>query len=615
MRGNKETYIKNGSHRLPFFFLYTKHPFTKNMPTFVLFIFIIRYISHMQKRIIECVPNFSEGRNMETIKQITDAIESIKGVKLLDVDPGEATNRTVVTFVGEPEDVMNAAVASIKRATELIDMRQHKGAHPRMGACDVCPLIPVSGITMDECAELARTLAKRIADELGVPTYCYEAAAFKPERRNLAVCRKGEYEALPERMTNAEERPDFGARAFDEGIARTGATAVGARDFLVAVNYNLNTTSTRRANAIAFDVREKGRPMREGNPIVGKIIKDENGEPVMKPGTLKACKAIGWFIDEYGIAQVSMNMTDLSVTPLHVAFDEVCRAADARGVRVTGTEIVGLVPKKVLVDAGRYFLRKQSRSTGVPERELVRIAIESMGLSTLKEFKPEEKVIEYMLEAEERKGVKRLVDMTCAAFAEETASESPAPGGGSISAYMGALAAALGTMVANLSSHKAGWDERWEFFSDWAENGMAVMNELLALVDEDTAAFNKIMDVFGMPKGTPEEKEARAAAMQVATLYATEVPLRTMKAAYKAFDVVRAMATEGNPNSVSDAGVGALAARSAVMGACLNVKINAAGLKDREAAERFINEANEIQALAQQAEKEILEIVESKINA
>lgn len=593
--------------------MYTKHPFTKNIPTFVLFIFIIRYISHMQKRIIECVPNFSEGRNMETIKQITDAIESVKGVKLLDVDPGEATNRTVVTFVGEPEDVMNAAVASIKRATELIDMRQHKGAHPRMGACDVCPLIPVSGITMDECAELARTLAKRIADELGVPTYCYEAAAFKPERHNLAVCRKGEYEALPERMTNAEERPDFGARTFDEGIARTGATAVGARDFLVAVNYNLNTTSTRRANAIAFDVREKGRPMREGNPIVGKIIKDENGEPVMKPGTLKACKAIGWFIDEYGIAQVSMNMTDLSVTPLHVAFDEVCRAADARGVRVTGTEIVGLVPKKVLVDAGRYFLRKQSRSTGVPERELVRIAIESMGLSTLKEFKPEEKVIEYMLEAEERKGVKKLVDMTCAAFAEETASESPAPGGGSISAYMGALAAALGTMVANLSSHKAGWDERWEFFSDWAENGMAVMNELLALVDEDTAAFNKIMDVFGMPKGTPEEKEARAAAMQVATLYATEVPLRTMKAAYKAFDVVRAMATEGNPNSVSDAGVGALAARSAVMGACLNVKINAAGLKDREVAERFINEANEIQALAQQAEKEILEIVESKI--
>ncbi len=567
----------------------------------------------MQKRIIECVPNFSEGRNMEALKQITDAIEGIKGVRLLDVDPGEATNRTVVTFVGEPQAVMDAAVASIKRATEVIDMRQHKGAHPRMGACDVCPLIPVSGVTMEECAEMARALAKRIADELGVPTYCYEAAAFRPERRNLAVCRAGEYEGLPEKMACEEKRPDFGARPFDEGIARTGATAVGARDFLVAVNYNLNTTSTRRANAIAFDVREKGRPMREGNPIVGKIVKDENGETVMIPGTLKACKAIGWFIEEYGIAQVSMNMTNLAITPLHVAFEEVCRAAGARGVRVTGTEIVGLVPKKVLVDAGRYFLRKQNRSTGVPERELVRIAIETMGLSTLKEFKPEEKVIEYMLEAEERKGTKRLVDMTCAAFAEETASESPAPGGGSISAYMGALAAALGTMVANLSSHKAGWDERWEFFSNWAEEGMAVMNELLALVDEDTAAFNKIMDVFSMPKATAEEKEARAAAMQVATLYATEVPLRTMKAAYRTFGIVRAMAQEGNPNSVSDAGVGALAARSAVMGACLNVKINAAGLKDRETAERLVKEATEIQAQAQLAEKEILEIVESKI--
>ncbi len=568
----------------------------------------------MQKRIIECVPNFSEGRNMEAIKQITDAIESIKGVKLLDVDPGEATNRTVVTFVGEPEAVVDAAVAGIKRATEVIDMRLHKGAHPRMGACDVCPLIPVSGITMEECAELARALAKRVAEELKVPTYCYEAAAFKPERRNLAVCRAGEYEGLPEKLANEDKRPDFGARPYDEGVARTGATAVGARDFLVAVNYNLNTTSTRRANAIAFDVREKGRPMREGNPITGKIIKDANGKPVMKPGTLKACKAIGWFIEEYGIAQVSMNMTNLAVTPLHVAFDEVCRAAEARGVRVTGTEIVGLIPKKCLIDAGRHFLRKQQRSTGVPERELVRIAIESMGLANLKGFKPEEKVIEYMLEAEEKNSTKKLVDMTCAGFAEETASESPAPGGGSISAYMGALAAALGTMVANLSSHKAGWDDRWEYFSDWAEKGMDIMNELLALVDEDTAAFNKIMDVFGMPKGTDEEKEARAAAMEVATLYATQVPLRTMKAAYKAFDVVRAMAQEGNPNSVSDAGVGALAARSAVMGACLNVKINAAGLKDRAVAEALVAEANGIQALAQQAEKEILAIVEEKIN-
>ena len=568
----------------------------------------------MQKRIIECVPNFSEGRNMETIKQITDVIEASKGVKLLDVDPGEATNRTVVTFVGEPEAVCNAAVAAIKRATELIDMRQHKGAHPRMGACDVCPLIPVSGITLEECAELARALAKRISEETNVPTYCYEAAAFTPERRNLAVCRAGEYEALPEKMMDDKRKPDFGARPYDEGVAKTGATAVGARDFLVAVNYNLNTTSTRRANAIAFDVREKGRPMREGNPITGKIIKDENGNPVMKPGTLKACKAIGWFIEEYGIAQVSMNMTNLSITPLHVAFDEVCRAADARGVRVTGAEIVGLVPKSALVDAGRHFLRKQNRSTGLPERELVRIAVESMGLGNLKPFNPEEKVVEYILEAEEQKGVKKLVDMTCTGFAEETASESPAPGGGSISAYMGALAAALGTMVANLSSHKAGWDDRWEYFSNWADNGMAVMNELLYLVDEDTAAFNKIMDVFGMPKGTDEEKAARAEAMEVATLYATQVPLRTMKAAYKAFDVVRAMAEEGNPNSVSDAGVGALAARSAVMGACLNVKINAAGLKDRAMAEALVKEAEEIQAAAQKAEAEILAVVESKIN-
>ena len=567
----------------------------------------------MQKRIVECVPNFSEGRNLETIKQITDVIEASKGVKLLDVDPGEATNRTVVTFVGEPAAVCDAAVAAIKRATELIDMRQHNGAHPRMGACDVCPLIPVSGITLEECAELARALAKRISEELGVPTYCYEAAAFTPERRNLAVCRAGEYEALPEKMMDEQRKPDFGARPYDESVAKSGATAVGARDFLVAVNYNLNTTSTRRANAIAFDVREKGRPVREGNPITGKIVKDEKGNPVMKPGTLKACKAIGWFIEEYGIAQVSMNMTNLAITPLHVAFDEVCRAAEARGVRVTGAEIVGLVPKSVLVDAGRHFLRKQNRSTGLPERELVRIAIESMGLSNLKEFKPEEKVIEYMLEAEEMKGVKKLVDMTCTGFAEETASESPAPGGGSISAYMGALAAALGTMVANLSSHKAGWDDRWEFFSDWADNGMAVMNELLYLLDEDTAAFNKIMDVFGMPKGTEEEKAARAEAMEVATLYATQVPLRTMKAAYKAFDVVRAMAEEGNPNSVSDAGVGALAARSAVMGACLNVKINAAGLKDRAMAEALVNEAMEIQAAAQRAEAEILAVVESKI--
>ena len=568
----------------------------------------------MEKRIIECVPNFSEGRDKEIIRQIAEVIERSEGVKLLDVDPGEATNRTVVTFVGSPEAVVETAFAAVRRATELIDMRQHKGAHPRMGACDVLPLIPVSGVTLEECAAMARKLAERIAEELKVPTYCYEAAAFTPERKNLAVCRAGEYEALPEKLADEKKAPDFGARPFDEGVARTGATAVGARDFLVAVNYNLNTTSTRRANAIAFDVREKGRPVREGNPITGKIVKDENGKTVMKPGTLKCCKAIGWFIEEYGIAQVSMNMTDLSVTPLHAAFDEVCRAADARGVRVTGTEIVGLIPKRALVEAGRYFLHKQSRSTGIAERELIRIAIETMGLSTLKEFKPEEKIIEYILEKEETAGKRRLVDMTCADFAEETASESPAPGGGSISAYMGALGAALGTMVANLSAHKAGWDDRWEFFSDWADKGHAVMAELLHLVDEDTEAFNRIMAVFAMPKSTDEEKAARSAALQEATLYATEVPLRTMKAAFAAFDIVRAMAEEGNPNSVSDAGVGALAARSAVMGACLNVKINAAGLKDRAKADELVAEAERIVVEAQKAEAEILATVESKIN-
>ncbi|MBQ2023547.1 MAG: glutamate formimidoyltransferase, partial [Alistipes sp.] len=443
----------------------------------------------MEKRIIECVPNFSEGRNKEVISQITAAIEAAADVKLLDVDPGEATNRTVVTFVGEPEAVVEAAFAGVKRAAELIDMRQHKGAHPRMGATDVLPLIPISGITLEECAELARALAKRIATELGVPTYCYESAAYTEERKNLAVCREGEYEGLAERMNSADSAPDFGARSFDEAMARSGATAVGARDFLIAVNFNLNTTSTRRANAIAFDVREKGRPVREGNPIIGKIVKDENGEPVMRPGTLKSTKGIGWFIEEYGIAQVSMNLTNIGVTPLHIAFDEVCRAAEARGVRVTGTEIVGLVPKKALIDAGKHFLRKQHRSVGISESEIIRIAVRSMGLDELKPFIPEEKIVEYMVS---ETNTKKLVDMTCSAFAEETASESPAPGGGSISAYMGALGAALGTMVANLSSHKAGWDERWEEFSDYAERGQAIMAELLHLVDEDTEAFNRI---------------------------------------------------------------------------------------------------------------------------
>ena len=565
----------------------------------------------MQKRIVECVPNFSEGRDKEVIRQIVAAIESSGGVKVLDVDPGEATNRTVVTFVGDPESVVGAAFAGVKRAAELIDMRRHKGAHPRMGATDVLPLIPIAGITLEECAALARDLAKRIAGELHVPTYCYEAAAFRPERKNLAVCRAGEYEALPEKLAHAETAPDFGARPYDEGVARTGATTVGARDFLIAVNFNLNTTSTRRANAIAFDVREKGRPVREGNPITGRIVKDADGNPVMRPGTLRATKAIGWFIEEYGIAQVSMNITDISVTPLHVAFDEVCRKADARGVRVTGTEIVGLVPKRALVEAGKYFLRKQHRSVGIAEEEIVRLAVKSMGLDDLKPFKPEEKVIEYLLEAQVEK--KRLIDMTCKGFAEETASESPAPGGGSISAYMGALGAALGTMVANLSSHKAGWDDRWEEFSDWAEKGQTVMQELLHLVDEDTAAFNRIMAVFAMPRSTDEERAARSAALQEATLYATEVPLRTMRAALAVFPIVRAMAEEGNPNSVSDAGVGALAARSAAFGARLNVRINAAGLKDRAKADALTAEADAIAAEAARLETEVLEIVERKI--
>ncbi len=547
---------------------------------------------------------------MEVINQITSAITSAANVRLLDVDPGEATNRTVVTFAGSPEDVVEAAFAGVKRAAELIDMRKHKGAHPRMGATDVLPLVPVSGVTLEECAEMARALAKRIATELHIPVYCYEAAAFTPERKNLAVCRQGEYEALAQRFADPASAPDFGGEEWNENTARSGATAVGARDFLIAVNYNLNTTSTRRANAIAFDVREKGRPVREGNPIIGKVVTDENGEPLMRPGTLKGTKAIGWYIEEYGIAQVSMNITDIALTPLHIAFDEVSRAANERGIRVTGTEIVGLVPKRTLIEAGKYFLRKQHRSVGIAESEIIRMAVKSMGLDELKPFKPEEKIIEYMLEDN---ASKRLVDMTCREFALETASESPAPGGGSISAYMGALAAALGTMVANLSSHKAGWDERWEEFSDYAERGQELVSRLLALVDEDTEAFNRIMAVFAMPKTTAEEKAARSAALQSATLYATEVPLKTMKAAYECFEIVKAMAETGNPNSVSDAGVGALAARSAVLGAELNVKINAAGLKDRETAERLISEANEIARKAVAQEAEILQIVNQKI--
>lgn len=567
----------------------------------------------LSKKIIECVPNFSEGRDMQKINSIVDAVKSVKEVMLLDVDPGEATNRTVVTFVGEPDAVCEAAFRAVAQAARVIDMREHHGAHPRMGATDVLPLIPVSGMTLEECAELSRRLAERIANELKVPCYSYEAAAFKPERRNLAVCRKGEYEGLAERVNNPAEAPDFGARPWDEELAKTGATAVGARDFLIAVNFNLNTTSTRRANAIAFDVREKGRPMREGGKLTGKPLKDENGKTIMQPGTLKGTKAIGWFIDEYGIAQVSMNITNINVTPLHKAFDEVCRAAAARGVRVTGTEIVGLVPKRVLIEAGTYFLEKQERSVGIPEEDIIKIAIKSMSLDDLKPFNPREKVIEYLLE--DATPVKRLADLTVKEFVEETSRESPAPGGGTIAATMGALGAALGAMVANLSAHKRGWDERWQEFSVKAEEGQKLMNKLMHLIDEDTDAFNEIMAAFGLPKGTDEEKAARKEAIQMATRHAAEVPLETVKCSYEVFDLCRAMAQEGNPASVSDAGVGALAARAAVRGAALNVRINAASLADKAVAEALISEATDYEEKAERMEQEILAIVNGKIDA
>ena len=570
-------------------------------------------------RIIECVPNFSEGRNKLVIDAIVEAIRNggknadcaEPGVKVLDVDPGEATNRTVVTFAGSPEAVMEAAFEGVRKAGELIDMRHHHGAHPRSGATDVLPLIPISGITLEECALLARQLAERIFRELGIACYCYEAAAYTPERKNLAVCRSGEYEALPQKIADEKLKPDFGPAEYNETIARSGAINVGARDFLIAVNFNLNTTSTALANEVAFDVRERGRAKREN----GKIVKDAEGKSVMIPGTLKGCKAIGWYIDEYGIAQVSMNITDINATPLHKAFDEVCRAAQARGLRVSGTEIIGLLPKRSLIEAGKYFLEKQQRSTGIPEAEIMKIAIKSMGLEDLRPFDVREKVIEFLIEDEEEKARKeRLVRMSCKAFAEETSSESPAPGGGSISAYMGALGAALACMVANLSAGKRGWESRWKEFSDWAEEAQQLMKELLALVDEDTAAFNRLMGAMRMPKSSPEQIEERDAAIEAATLYAGEVPLRTMKTAVKAFPLLRRMAEEGNPNSVSDAGVGALAARSAVLGAQLNVKINASGLKNRDDASRLLAEAEVVAADAIKAEEDILNIVNGKIN-
>lgn len=556
--------------------------------------------------LIECVPNFSEGRDPDTIRQITAAIESVEGATLLHVDAGNATNRTVVTLAGPPEAVVEAAFRGIAKATELIDMRRHSGEHPRMGATDVCPLVPISGISMEEAAALARQLARRVGTELGVPVYLYEAAQSNPAKKNLATIRAGEYEGLAAKQADPAWTPDFGPTAFNP---KSGATVIGARDFLVAYNVNLNTTSTRRANAIAFDVREAGRPAREGDPLTGKALTDAAGRPVMVPGTLKAVKAIGWYIAEYGLAQVSMNLTDVAVTPLHTAFDEVCRAAEARGVRVTGSELVGLVPLQTMLDAGRHFLRKQQRSLGVSDQELVRTAIRSLGLDELATFNPDERIIEYRLRD---KAGSRLVNMTVQAFADETAAESAAPGGGSVAALLGTLGAALGTMVANLSAHKRGWDERWEEFSQWAERGQRLKDDLLRLVDEDTIAFERVMTALGLPKGTPEEKATRAAALAAANFGALEVPWQVMRTAFEAFDLLAAMAETGNPASASDAGVGAICARAAVRGAWLNVRTNAGGVKDKARLDEILSAGAQLERAAAEREAAILAIVESK---
>ena len=524
-------------------------------------------------QIIECVPNFSEGRDMDIIRQITGQIESVEGVKLLDVDPGKATNRTVVTFVGDPGAVVEAAFRAVKKASGLIDMSKHSGEHPRFGATDVCPLVPVRDITMEETVEYSRKLAERIGEELKIPVYCYENAAFSPQRKNLAAVRAGEYEGLKDKLETEKGKPDFGPAEF---VPRTGAIAVGARDFLVAYNVNLNTTSTRRANAVAFDVRERGRVKRKGHPLTGKIIRDDEGDPVMIPGSLKEVKAIGWFIEEFGVAQISMNLTNISVTPIHIAFDEVCKKANARGIRVTGSELVGLVPLSAMLEAGRYFLRKQQRSTGVSDSELIKIAVKSMGLDELYPFDPGEKIIEYQLKDKDEKN---LAELTVQGFMEETASESPAPGGGSVSACMGALGTALATMVANLSSHKRGWDERWKEFSDWADQGKSIQEELLLLVDEDTRAFNAIITAFRMPKGTPGEQQERDRAIREATVEAIRVPFRVMNTAFRGYEVAEAMVKQGNPGSVTDAGVGAIALHAAIQGSWLNVQINAADVK------------------------------------
>lgn len=564
-------------------------------------------------KLIECVPNFSEGRNMKIIDQITAEINAVEGVKVIDVDPGKATNRTVVTMVGTPDEVCEAAFRAVKKASQLIDMSKHTGEHPRFGATDVCPLVPVANITMEETVKYAQKLAERIGNELNIPIYCYEEAAREQKRKNLASCRSGEYEGLKEKLSNPEWKPDFGPAKFEGNVIKTGATAVGARNFLIAYNVNLNTTSTRRANSIAFDIRERGRTKREGNPITGKIVKDEKGNTVMEPGLLKSVKAIGWFIEEFGVAQISMNLTDISVTSLHKAFDTTCERATARGLRVTGSELVGVVPLKAMLDAGRYFLRKQNRSTGISDKEIIKIAVKSLGLDELYPFEPNKKIIEYILEKENLKGKKQLIDMNLVEFAEETASESPAPGGGSIAAYMGALGASLGGMVANLSSHKRGWDERCEEFSDWAEKAKKHQVALLKMVDEDTNAFNKIIDAFGLPKKTDEDKKARKQAIEEATKFATEAPFKTMQLCLESMQVAKAMAEIGNPNSVSDGGVGAIAAMAGIKGAFLNVKINAADLEDKAFAEKIIADAKKINDQAIKLEEEIIKIVESKL--
>ncbi len=558
------------------------------------------------KQLIECVPNFSEGRDEKIIKQITDAIQAVDGIKLLNVDPGKATNRTVVTFVGEPEQVIEAAFQGAKMAAQLIDMSKHKGEHPRFGATDVCPLVPIANISMEETVVYARRLAKRMGEELGISVYCYEFAASSEERRSLANCRAGEYEGLKEKLQQPEWKPDFGPDILNE---RSGASAVGARNFLIAYNVNLNTTSVRRANSIAFDVREAGRVVREGDPLTGKIVNGENGEPVRIPGTLKKVRAIGWFIQEYGIAQISMNLTDITVTSMHQAFDEVVEKARDRGIRVTGSELIGVIPLQAMLDAGKYFLRKQQRSTGIPDAEIIKIAIKSLGLDELAPFDPKKRIIEYLIEDQQNK----LVDLSLSGFSNETLSESPAPGGGSVSAYVGALGAALGSMVANLSAHKRGWDECWDEFSNWAEKGKLAHDRLLKLVDEDTAAFNAIMDAFGLPKNNDQEKKLRTAAIQAATKHAIEVPFEVMKTAFQSMETIQAMAEIGNPNSLSDAGVGALCARTAVYGAYLNVRINAGGLVDKFFADEILSKAAQLLQEAQAKEAEILKLVESKI--